>query len=150
MKPRPKDFTLQYDWCAGSMPPPHHYEYTIHIGLGLRGEIIFHPDYPGLGTPEWTEPFDVAEESLDALYALVEDRVLSREWVKVEDGAVGGSLEWMSGTVGGQRFRVPSRVEEEKVLEPVYDAIKALVPGAIWAKLRAQREQYEQSYEKGN
>jgi len=147
MKSRPRDFTIQYDWCAGSMPPPHHYEYTIHIGPGLQGEIVFYPDYPGQNTPVWTEPFDVSEESLDALYALVAERVLSREWVKIEDGAVGGSLAWMSGTVDGQRFRVPSRVEGEDALEPVYVAVKALVPDAIWAKLRAQREQYEQDYE---
>ena len=149
MESRAEDFTIQYYWCAGSMPPPHHYEYTIHIGPGLEGEIVFYPDYPGLGTPEWTEPFDVAEESLDALYALVEEHVLSREWVKIEDGTVGGSLEWMSGTVDGQRFRVPIRVEEEEALEPVYAAIKALVPDAIWTKLRAQREQYERNYDAG-
>jgi hypothetical protein len=144
---RPRDFVLQYDWRAGSMPPPHHYEYTIRIGPGLQGEVVFCPDYPGQGTPVWTEPFDVAEESLDALYVLVKEQVLDQEWVKIEDGAVGGSLEWMSGTVDGQRFRVPSRVEEEEALEPVYGAVKALVPDAIWTKLRAQRVQYEQDYE---
>jgi histidine triad (HIT) family protein len=142
-----KDFILQYDWCAGSMPPPYHHEYTIRIGLGLQGEIVFYPDYPGQNTPVWTEPFEVSEEALDELYALVEERMLNREWMKVEDGAVGGSLEWMSGTVDGKSFRVPSRVEEPEALEPVYDAVKALVPDAIWAKLRAQREQYERDYE---
>jgi len=146
MQPRPKDF-IQYDWCAGSMPPPHHYEYTIRIGPGLEGEIVFYPDYPSQGTPVWTEPFEVAEELLDALYVLVEERVLSREWIKIEDGTVGGSLEWMSGTAGGQRFRVPSRVEEKGALEPVYTAIKALVSDAIWASLRARRKQYGQDYE---
>jgi hypothetical protein len=143
---RPQDFTIQYDWCAGSMPPPHHYEYTIRIGSGLQGEIVFYPDYPGRDTPVWTEPFEVGEESLNALYTLVAERVLSRKWVKFEGGAVGGSLEWMSGTADGRRFKVLSRVEEEEVLEPVYAAVKALVPDAIWAKLRAQREQYERDY----
>jgi hypothetical protein len=113
----------------------------------LQGEIVFHPDYPGLGTPEWTEPFGVSDESLDALYTLVEDQVLSREWVKIEDGVVGGSLEWMSGTADGQHFKIPSRVEREEALEPVYAAVKALVPDATWVKLRAQREQYERDYE---
>lgn len=150
MKPRPKDLTLQYDWCAGSMPPPYHYEYTVHIGPGLQGEVVFYPDYPGQGTPVWTEPFDVDQEALDALYALVEERVLGREGVKIEDGAVGGSLEWMSGTVDGQSFRVPSRVEGEEALEPVYAAIKALVPDATWTQLRARREQYERDYEEGD
>jgi hypothetical protein len=147
MKSRPEDFAIQYDWCAGSMPPPHHYEYTIRIGPGLRGEIVFYPDYPGQGTPVWTEPFEVNEGAFNALCALVEERVLSREWIVVEDGAVGGSLEWMSGTADGQRFRVPSRIEEEEALEPVYAAVKALVPDTIWTELRAQREQYGRDYE---
>ena len=74
MRPTPKDLTLQYDWGAGSMPPPYHYEYTIRIGPGLQGEIVFYPDYPGQGTPVWTEPFDADQEALDALYALVSPR----------------------------------------------------------------------------
>jgi hypothetical protein len=147
MQSRPKGFTLQYDWCAGSMPPPHHYEYTIHVGPGLRGEIVFYPDYPGQDTPVWTEPFDVGREALDALYALVTERVQDREWVEIDDGTVGGSLEWMSGTADGQHFRIPSRVAEEEALEPVYTAIKALVPDAVWAKLRARHELYERDYE---
>jgi RimJ/RimL family protein N-acetyltransferase len=147
MKPTPKDFTLQYDWCAGSMPPPHHCEYTVHVGPGLRGEIVFYPDYPGQDTPVWTESFEVNEGAFNALYALVAERVLNREWVKIEDGTVGGSLEWMSGTVDGQHFKVPSRVEGDEALESVYAAIKALVPDVVWTKLRAQREQYERDYE---
>jgi hypothetical protein len=147
MKLQPRDFTLQYDWCAGSMPPPYHYEYTIRIGPGPQGEIVFYPDYPGQGTPVWMESFDVAEEPLDTLYALVAERMLDREWVEIHDRAVGGSLEWMSGTVDGRRFQVPSRVKEEEALKPVYAAVKALVPDAIWAKLRTQREQYERDYE---
>jgi hypothetical protein len=128
------------------MPPPHHYEYAICIGPGLQGEIVFHPDYPGQDTPMWTESFDVAQEALDALYALVKERVLNRKWVKVEDGTVGGSLEWLSGVMDGQSFKVPSRVEEEDTLAPVYAAVKALVPDAVWDELRARREQYERDY----
>jgi hypothetical protein len=147
MKSNSKDLTLQYNWCAGSMPPPHHYEYTIRIGPGLQGEIVFYPDYPGQDTPVWMEPFEVNEGAFSALYVLVVERVLGRGWVKIEDGTVGGSLEWMSGMVDGQRFHVPSRVEEGEALAPVYAAVKALVPDAIWTKLRVQREQYERDYE---
>ena len=85
--------------------------------------------------------------TVDVPVALLAERVLNREWAKIGDGAVGGSLEWMSGTVDGQHFKMPSRVAEPEALEPVYDAVKALVPDAIWAKLRAQREQYERDYE---
>ena len=129
------------------MPPPYHYEYTIRIGPGLQGEVVFHPDYPGQDTPVWTEPFEVGEEALDALYALVAERVLGREFAKVEDGTVGGSLEWMSGTAGGEEFRVPTQIEEPEAIEPVYVAIKELVPRDLWDSLLARREQYERDYE---
>jgi hypothetical protein len=147
MRSTPYDFTLQYDWCAGSMPPPHHYEYTIRIGPGSHGEVVFHPDYPGQDTPVWTEPFEMAEAALDALCALVTDHVLGREFAKIEDGPVGGSLEWMSGTVDGESFRVPAQVEEPERVEPVYAAIKDLVPRDVWNSLIARREKYERDYE---
>jgi hypothetical protein len=147
MRSTPQDLTLQYDWCAGSMPPPYHYEYTIRIGPGSVGEVVFCPDYPGQDTPVWTEPFEVADEALGALHALVTERVLGREWVKVEDGPVGGSLEWMSGTMGGEGFRVPTQVDDPEAIEPVYVAIKELVPQDVWDSLMARRERYEREYE---
>jgi hypothetical protein len=147
MESRPQDFTIQYDWCEGSVPPPYHYEYTIRIGPGPEGEMVFYPDYPGHGTPVWAEPFDVGEEPLDGLYTLVAERVLGKEWVEIRDGTVGGSLEWLKGTANGKSFRVPSRIAEPGAVAPVYAAIKALVPDAVWAKLTAQREQYERDHE---
>jgi hypothetical protein len=142
-----KDLTIEYDWCEGSVPPPYHYEYTIRIDAGPVGEVVFYPDYPGQGTPVWTEPFDVSEEALDRLCALVAERVLGKEWVEVRDETVGGSLEWFKGTANGESFRVPSRIAEPEAIAPVYAAIKALVPDAIWTRLMKQREQYERDYE---
>jgi hypothetical protein len=129
------------------MPPPYHYEYTIRIGPGPVGEVVFHPDYPGQNTPVWTEPFEVSEAALGALYALLTERVLGREFAKIEDGPVGGSLEWMSGTADGEPFRVPSQIEKPEATEPVYAAIKELVPRDLWDSLLTRREQYEQDYE---
>src|SRR5690554_3169233 len=53
----PADFQIEYEWHEGSLPPPYHYEYTIRIGPGAQGEIVFLPDYPSDDTPVWTEPF---------------------------------------------------------------------------------------------
>jgi hypothetical protein len=129
------------------MPPPHHHEYTIYIGPGSKGRVVFAPDYPGPDVPVWTESFAVSGKALDALYELVAARVLGREWAKVTDGVVGGSLEWLTGTAGGERFRVPSRIPNPEIVKDVYAAVKALVPEVAWARLRVLREQYEQDYE---
>ena len=147
MNSRPIDFSIQYKWCEGTVPPPYYYEYTIWLGPGSRGRIDFLPDYPMHNPPVWTEPFDVEAEALDRLYALmVEKGVFKRSWTEIDDGRIGGSLEWMRVTVAGKKFTVPSVIEEAGIVKDIYSAIKALVPESIWAKLRAQREQYEQSH----
>jgi hypothetical protein len=89
----------------------------------------------------------VTEGALDALYALVTERVLGRQWMKMENGAIGGSLEWLKGTASGESFRVLSRITEPEAVALVYAAIKVLVPGAIWIRLMTRREQYERDYE---
>ena len=142
-----ESFILRYNWCAGSMPPPHHYEYTIRIGPGLQGEVTFRPDYPGQDTPVWKEGFEADEGALEALCGLVTEQLLGREFAKIEDGPVGGSVEWMSGTADGEIFHVPAQVEEPERIEPVYAAIKDLVPRDIWDSLLARRERYEREYE---
>ena len=55
----------------------------------------------------------------------------------------------MSGAVDGESLRVPAQVEDPEAIEPVYAAIKALVPQDIWDGLLARREQYERDYEGG-
>ena len=36
----PADLSILYECRAGSMPPPHYYEYSIRIGPGLQGEVV--------------------------------------------------------------------------------------------------------------
>ena len=146
-KMRPDDFLVRYEWVAGSMPPPYHYEYTILIGAGPQGQIEFRPDYSGDDTPVWTESFIVGDEALEGLYLLMsEQRVFTTEWAEVRDGTVGGSLEWLRCTAGAEDFSIPSRIEESAAVAAIYEAVKALVPEAVWADLLERREQYERDY----
>ena len=146
-KMRPDDFQVRYEWVAGSMPPPYHYEYTILIGPGPEGQVVFRPDYPGADTPVWTESFVVGDEALGELYSLMSERgVFTTEWSEVRYGTVGGSLEWLRCTAGGEDYSIPCRIEESAAVAAVYDAAKALVPEAVWADLLEQREQYERDY----
>jgi hypothetical protein len=146
-KTRPGDLSIQYDWCEGSVPPPYHYEYSVRIGPGAEGKVIFCPDYPGADVPVWREAFEVAPHVLDTLYALmVEVEVFQKHWTRIEDAAVGGSLEWLTGTAHGAQFRIPSRIQEAEAVQGIYRAIKAAVPETVWARLMSRQEQYEQDY----
>ena len=37
---RPDGFGLTYEWTAGSLPPPGHYEYNISVGPTGQGEMV--------------------------------------------------------------------------------------------------------------
>ncbi len=144
---RQDDFQVRYEWVAGSMPPPFHYEYTILIGPGTEGQVVFRPDYSGGDTPVWTESFVLAEAALEGLYQLMVERgIFSADWVEVRDGSVGGSLEWLRCTAGGEEYAIPSRIEDEAGAADVYAAVKACVPEPIWKDLLRRREQYERDY----
>ena len=150
MKPQPADFSVRYEWRAGSMPPPYHYEYSIRIGPGAQGQIAYRPDYESDGVPTWTETIDLTGQQLTNLYNLVVDRKLLREkWGGVENPPVGGSVQWAEITAGGKTYRIPTQLQglQESAAAHLYDAVKALVPRETWDKLEAQREQYVHDYQ---
>ncbi len=145
----PPDFALRYEWQAGSLPPPHHYEYAIHAGPGAQGRIVFRPDYAQHNPPAWTEPLPVTEETLAGLYRLLqESAAFTRAWRRPAEVPIGGSYDWLEVTAGGRVVRVPGQLEAEDAaaIEPVYQAMRELVPQALWARLMAQREAFVQAY----
>lgn len=147
MEPRPPDFSLRYEWNEGSLPPPDYYEYCIRIGPGTACEIVFRPDYPQHDPPTWRVPFATDEKALDQLYeAAAEAGVFKRVWERRSNPPVGGSLEWIELTAGGNTVRVPSMARGAGRLKPLYRMIHALVPHAIWEDLRGRREQFLRAY----
>lgn len=147
---RPADFALDYEWRAGSMPPPHHSEYSLQIQSDGSGQIVFSPDYPGEGIPVWTEPFTLDAAKLDALYqTLHENGLFTTTWEARENPPVGGDYDWMSVTATGQQVNVGPFVIESQVAayEAMANAVEATVPDDIWIKLREQRQEYEDNYQ---
>lgn len=144
---RPEDFAVRYKWIEGSVPPPYHYEYEIHVGPGENGRIIFCPDYPMEAPPVWIEEFHLDNVTLNRLYEfMVEKGVLVRDWTDMEDATVGGELEWMEGIANKIHFKVPSAIEESEMVESIYEFLRSLVPERIWTKLMSQQQQYEIDY----
>jgi hypothetical protein len=143
MKPRPDDFAVQYEWREGTVPPPHHYAYTIAIGPGADGMLRYQPGYDFQSPPVWIEAFAVDFTALDDLYRLAQP-LLGRRWAEVKDRPVGGELESATFTVEGQTHAIPSVLNprDRKQVQAVYAAIRALAPRALWQKLEAQRQAY--------
>ena len=148
----PADFAVEYQWQEGSLPPPYHYEYVIRLGPGAQGEIEYTPDYAYRNPPVWTETFDVSDDDLTALYKLMAARgVFERDWREQDPPPVGGGYVTLAVTASGQRVDIPGFLEppDDQAVGEVHAAIEALVPEAIWNKLRAQHEEYKQAHPEG-
>lgn len=145
----PPDFQFKYEWRAGSMPPPAHYEYTIRIACDVGGEITFYPDYPSHHPPIWTERFAVATDALATFYTLLANKqILTRQWQSIDHRAVGGSVESLDLLANSVSVSVPSQPSQHDatLLREVYDAIRALVPQSLWDDLRARREKFQEDF----
>jgi len=147
MGTRPADLAFRYAWREGSMPPPHHYEYTIAVAADGSGTIVFCPDYPEEGVSSWEESFRVTASQLDELHRLMDEAgVFTRQWGSVEDAPVGGSLEWLEAVADGQTRLVPSTPRDPEPLQPVYALIRRLVPADLWADLERRHQAYQTGY----
>lgn len=149
MRPRPADFSVQYEWREGSLSSSYPYAYTIRIGPDTQGEM-FGPDYSSNNPLVWTETFNVEERDLEKLYALMSEKgMFTKSWQQEDIPLAGGSVEWLEVTAHGEHFLVPRYVageKEEEAIKEVYAAINSLVPETVWAKLYSQREQHAQGF----
>ena len=141
----PDPFVIHFHYNSGSAPPPNHYEYVIHIGPGPANKVIYLPDYPGESTPQWEHSFTVEKEALQKLYKLMlEKQLMLCRWHPVAAQPTGGSQEWAEITCNRILVKVPANLpeEESRIIAPVYQAIRSLVPDEIWHDLAEKRKQY--------
>jgi hypothetical protein len=144
----PPDLTLRYFWVAPTVRPPYHHEFTITIGPGLQGQVSYIPNYPNHNPPRWLEPFSIAAADLEALYAqLLKKDVFHHAWKLRPPGFVGGEQAWIEASAGEQRASIPAGLapRDAALVQPLFDAVRALVPQAIWDKLEGQRQEYIKS-----
>ena len=144
---RPDDFGVEYEWRAGSLPPPYHYSYTVIIKPSCQSEIVLIPDYSSITVPKWTESFKVEDQGLNDLYrVMVENGLFTQKWRQLDKAPVGGSSQTLVVTAQGKRFKVEDYLVSEQQVSAaeMYAAVRALVPKDIWERLQARRQQYMQ------
>ncbi len=141
-KSGPDDFSIEYRWREGSVPPPDHYEYTIHLGPGTKGRVVFSPDYPEHHPPVWTESFNIEKGSMEMLYRLMEGKgIFTKRWTETDE-ALGGPLESVKIRADGRDFMVPGGIREREDVEEVYGLIRSSVPEETWNLLMSKRERF--------
>ncbi len=142
----PDDFGIRYRWREGSLPPPDHYEYTIRLGPGTEGSIVFLPDYPAHNPPIWTERFEIDRSSMERLYGLLEEKgIFTKKWTETDE-STGGALESVKITAGGREFTVPGGIKEAKNVEEIYGLVRSIVPEDVWDAMISRRERFLKDY----
>jgi len=143
----PVDFELIYEWHAGTMPPPHHFEYTIRVISDGRGAINYFPSYDN--TSVWTESLAVSKDTLEKVYRLMaKTGVTTKAWPEAKRHPIGGSTQWLNVVANRKTVMIPAFPEKPGGLQEVYDAIKRLVPQTVWDKFSGLREEYIKNYKK--
>ena len=145
----PPDLTLHYYWVAPTVRPPYHHEYTIIIGPGPQGQVSYIPDYSNHNPPRWLEPFSIPPAALEELFALLLNKQAFRPaWRQRSPRFVGGEQVWLEAAAGEQRASIPPGLapKDAAQAQPLFDAVRALVPQPIWDKLESQRQEYISSH----
>jgi hypothetical protein len=143
----PPDFEFIYEWHAGTMPPPHHFEYTIRVIADGRGAINYFPDYDN--TSVWTESLAVSKEALEKVCQLmVKTGVTTKAWPEAKRHPIGGSTQWLNVVANRKTIMIPAFPRDPGNIQKVYDAIKALVPQPVWDKFSGLREEYIRNYKR--
>lgn len=149
MSTAPVDFAVRYVWAEGTVPPPHHYEYEIHLGPGPHGRIEFHPDYGN--APAWVETFEFPQAAADSLYLLLKRiDAFEREWKPEHHAPVGGSLERFTATADSQSVTLPFYLCDaaaRRAAAEVFGRIQQAVPQSVWDRLRRRHAEYIESYD---
>jgi hypothetical protein len=142
------ELEIKYKFIAGTMPPPDHDEYEIVVTQGGGGRIAYWPDYPSFDPPCWEYLFPVAADQLKELVDLIESiDIFEREWEIEDERRVGGSLRYLTVTLGDRTVDVPSRLENRELVSPIYQAVRGLVPQNIWEEIETMAKEFIENYE---
>ncbi|HNF90717.1 MAG TPA: hypothetical protein PKZ67_00785, partial [Accumulibacter sp.] len=146
--PSGAEIEFEYVWHEGSVPPPHHYWFSIKGWTGGNGQIVFVPGYPFEAPPQWVQPFPIAPERAAALKAWVRgQRIVERPWQESPSLMVGGSHRAFSLCRGDRQVQVPTQLsaDDARLADELAGQIQALVPETIWRDLRERHAAHVQS-----
>ena len=144
----PQDFTVQYKFTSGTVPPPDYYEYVIEIAPDGSGEIHLWWDYPQNHPEIFVELFDADPQAMHNLYLLVASAGLCQQAFfpsPRRPDSLGGSQSQMVFSCGGRSFKVKGALDpdDEQRLAVIYKAIRRLAPVETWEKLGLTPEEID-------
>jgi len=134
MNSYPQDFSFQFRWHMGSVPPPYYYEYTIRVNPDGTGSIDLLPDYPQNHPQKRTAPLRLEQSMLEYLFQEMKTAGLfDKACVEVDSNWIGGSQAALDVNAWGKDYHVPFSISsaDTQRLEPVFLAIQELIPSQL-------------------
>lgn len=149
---RPSDFSLNFEWDTGALPPQYHYAYVVRIGSDNHTDFTYSPGYEPLTQPDaWQVKFDLTANQLNGLYALLLENDMLRSSWQTGQPLLGGSGTRLAIQADGRVFEVPSisvlDKTQRQTVEIVMDHIRTLVPDDVWREMEARQAQHEADFE---
>lgn len=142
---RPDDFSVTLEKRTGSIPPEYYYESTT-VFTADTCSITFYPGYTD--SVLLSETFTLPQDSLDALYRLMEkQQIFSTTFDEVEDPPVGGGTSNLLIVSNGETYKVPEFPKESELVEPVYVYLWNLIPKEIIAEWEKIHQKYIDDYQ---
>jgi hypothetical protein len=133
---RLQDFSINYHWNNGSLPPPYHYGYTITVNAKGQGKFLMQAGYEQKSV--WQEAFQVAAPDLSQLYqTLSKQELFTRSWPK-RILAPGSDEQTLLVTADHHQYQVqdPVSTDQQAAANQMYGAVKNLVPSKVWQKFK--------------
>ena len=139
---RPFDFAFRYQYQSGKDSPDGYVEYSIEIAPDGSGEIHYQDD-GAYQSDDYAAVFQPDEDKLERVYRLMlANGVLEPMWQpprfqpKEDDAIVR-----LDVTCGGNFFEIPPSMAASGLpeLQPIFEAIRALVNKNIWDKIEQNR-----------
>lgn len=143
----PGDFAINYTYISGTVPPPYHYEYTVHIDSDGNGSISYVPDY--VFDTAWKETFKLDKKSMKRIWRfLKKNDFFNIKWTKADNHSVGGSLQYLDVYADNKSYTIPAFPTEKKNAEKFLAAVKELIPQSAMNTFSIKRDKYIEDFKK--
>lgn len=131
----PNDFSIEYSWQSGSVPPPYYYEYTVTIHSDGRGWVTLLPDYPQNHPQPRRAEFFIAQKDFQRLWETMHaSGLFEHGWKPAQPGGpIGGEAACLTIRRGSEVIQVPYLLSMVDGLRfaPVYEAIRDLAAETV-------------------
>jgi len=149
---KPADFSFDFHWNVGALPPSYYYSYTILVAADGKGQFIYQEGYEGEDARQSAvTEFTLSQDQMQQLYEMMLQKDLLREKWEEDEILLGAPSAAIRITAAGTTYEVPDDAAmlaaDRRTVTEVYDFLRTLLPQSIWDDLALRRQQADSASE---